>query len=100
MKNLPQKLWLILGHQPSTTIREYPYPTDPRLYPIPGLKPMSDEFYASQSNRVKAFQCADDAIHFCYDCGLELTYIYGYRLVDGKYQEDDVVTEEVAGTDW
>lgn len=100
MKELPRKIWLILGHHPATRTKQLPYPTDPREYGIPGLKPMTDEEYAAESNRVKAFQSAADAIDFCYECGLEATSIYGYRLRGGKYQEDDAVTSEVSDTDW
>jgi len=61
---------------------------------------MSDKEYDALSDRVKAFQSADDAINFCYDCGLEVTFIHGYRLVNDAYQEDEAVTDEVANTDW
>ena len=100
MKELPPKIWLILGHRPATRKSPLPYPTDPRVYGIPGLQPMSDDEYAVESDRVKAFQSAADAIDFCYDCGLELTFIHGYKLVDGKYEEDESVTSEVSDTDW
>jgi hypothetical protein len=83
MSERPQKIWLIFGHRPATRKKQLPYPTDPRVYGLPGLKPISDEKYAAESDRVKAFQSADDAIDFCYECGLELTFIYGYKLVDG-----------------
>jgi hypothetical protein len=100
MKDLPEKVWLILGHHPATRIKELPYSTDPREYGLPGLKPMSDEEYAAVSNRVKAFQSADDAIDFCYECGLMITFIHGFRLIDGKYQPDAAVTREVSDTAW
>lgn len=97
---LPEKVWLILGHHPTLRDVRHSYPTDPRVYGLPGLKPMSDEEYAAEADRVKVFQSADDAIDFCYECGLECTFIHGYRLVNGKYQEDDAVTAEVSETDW
>jgi hypothetical protein len=100
MEGLPDKVWLIIGHHPATRTRELPYSTDPRDYGLPGLKPMSDEQYAAVSNRIKAFRSADDAIDFCYECGLGLTFIHGFRLIDGKYQLDKAVTSEVSDTDW
>jgi hypothetical protein len=100
MADLPNKVWLILGHHPATRIRELPYSTDPREYGLPGLKPMSDEEYAAVANRIKAFQSAGDAIDFCYECGLMLTLIHGFRLRDGKYELDHGVTSEVSDTQW
>ena|GEM_PF-7102553 len=100
VKSKPEKVWLILGHRPSRRAREVAYPTDPRYYNLPLAKPVSDEQYARVSNQVKAFSSAEDAIDFCYDCGLLLTRIVGYRLVGGEYQEDQDVTDEVLDTDW
>jgi hypothetical protein len=100
MDDLPKKVWLIIGHHPATRIKELPYSTDPREYDLPGLTQMSDEEYAAVSNQIRAFQSADDAIDFCYECGLMLTLIHGFRLIDGKYALDDAVTSEVSDTDW
>ena len=100
MEDLPNKVWLIIGHRPATRIKELPYSTDPREYGLPGLTQMSDEEYAAVSNRIKAFQAAADAIDFCYECGLMLTFIHGFRLIDGKYQLDHAVTSEVSDTNW
>ncbi len=100
MAELPKKVWLIVGHRPATRIKELPYSTDPRDYGLPVLKQMSDEEYAAVSNRVRVFQFADDAIEFCYECGLMTTFIYGFRYVNGKYERDNAVTKEVSDTDW
>ena len=100
MDDLPKKVWLIIGHHPATRIKELPYSTDPREYDLPGLSQMSDEEYAAVSSQVKAFQSADDAIDFCYECGLMTTFIHGFRLIGGEYQRDDAVTSEVSDTKW
>ena len=100
MDRLPSKVWLIQGQHPATRIREVPYPTDPRVYGLPGLKPLSDAEYAAIADQVRAFQSADDAIDFCYACGFEMTTVHGFRLIDGQYHPDDAVTDEVLDNPW
>jgi hypothetical protein len=100
VKSKPEKLWLVIGHRPSTVIRKVSYSTDPRNYDLPDLEPMTDEEYAKVSHRMKVFLAADHAIDFCYDCGLELTQCIGFRLVDDKYAYDVDVSSEVLDIDW
>ena len=50
--------------------------------------------------RIPIQRFADDAIDFCYECGLMTTFIYGFRYVNGKYERDAAVTKEVSDTEW
>jgi len=97
---IPNKVWLIVGHRPARNLKNHAYTTDPRSYDLPGLKQMTDEEYTASADRVKAFIKRDDAIDFAYECGLESTMVLGFRLVDGKYEEDRSTANEVLDIDW
>jgi len=96
----PEKVWLVFGQHPARNLKDYPYITDPRHYELPGMKPLTDEEYSASFGQIKAFIQKTDAIDFCYECGLEVTLVFGYRLAGDKYVKDDKIADEVLDIDW
>lgn len=100
MTHKPDKLFLVIGHHAAWDAPDFEPSHDPRQYGLPDIDPISDEDYDKEKDRFRAFDNPDDAISFCYSCGLELTICRAYRLVDGQYVRDNEMADEVLDIDW